>query len=210
MEEELGVAAYPVTPGVRDWLIHNLLAIEGDVFALWRRLMPVMSKVIENDQAEAVGEEPPVPEWVLMAHLRELNDALGTNYTLVELRSRSICTYNMADARDWGMYTREEDQEPVIFGPTSEVGSNVLLAGEEVEWGVLWEPRNEVILVYRSPHLGCRLPIEDEDIPGEYQRVEQDRILSAGLLRSDERHGGVQCYVLPPEIEGVILQDRGE
>ncbi len=60
----------------------------------------------------------------------------------------------------------------------------------DIEWAILWDPSESVIIVYRSPRVGFKRNLRD-DLP-----------IACGMTR-----GEAMSFTLPDAIEGAIKQD---
>lgn len=194
-------AVYPVTPALVDWL-HNaeLQPVEQCVFQYYRKVLPLQDLV----QAVERGESP---KYVALAALREYNDQglaeseadreagrinIFSPVTYEDL-AQGNASWLFSDAGAWVIYT--DHPGGILYGDHDDPEAAMTYAERDVEWIILWMPREEYAVVYRSPHTGRRSRLRETENDQSYE----SDLYAVGTVR-----GGVPAYVLPPEIEGAL------
>jgi hypothetical protein len=168
---------YPLTRNLEDWLNAELWPIEQAVFRFWQDKKHLVRMTRQED----------LHPFAMQAAIRQYNEETGESVTEEELNS--LCSdYTFCDAGEWALYT--ENQVAILFGDGDEPDSAFYGAAEHVKWAILILPCDGQAIVYRSPCLGHR------------EALSEDELLAEGLVIGD-----APSFVLPPEIEGAVIQD---
>jgi len=176
--------SYPVTVGILEWISHRLDAVDYSSFCYWFE----RKKLIQlADDVESGNISRMTANRILAAYNRDVGMAL----TLDELFELDD-TYIFSPSGDWIVYTdniraliRNAPERPNLRPLDS------LAEGNGVRWVLLYQPEEHVIHALKTPHTQTR-----EMNPSADQ--------FANALVS----GSHPAYVLPPEVHGIIKQEK--
>ncbi len=176
---------YPVTDSVVDWLSHTLEAVDEGAFLHFSRIRKVTRKVDKAERGSLIHR------LQARSHLREYNEQNLSNVQWDEVVHRCK-NFIPAFQGEWVVFT---DRSQVFIDvedyPEDTTIEDLLTDSTvDIEWAVLWDPMESVIVVYRSPKLGFKRDLH-RDIP-----------MACGMTRGDSL-----AFMLPDTIEGAIKQD---
>jgi hypothetical protein len=178
--EQVYRSVYPATIEVLEWMNHTLVPLEQPVFEHYRGIQRLVRLV---DRA-AAGR---IPTYAAHDAINDWNEQHGTMLDYEGILTRSS-TYIFHDFGQWVAYMEGvEAQDRILSGEHDDPENAFTFAPADINWIVLLLPQDEVVVVYRSPHLGYRA-IHDEDT-----RIVEG--LSTGNLLS---------YTLHPQIEASL------
>jgi len=173
-------SVYPVTIEIMEWMNHTLVPIEEPVFNHYRGIHHLVRVV---DRA-AAGH---IPEYAAFEQIEDHNQEYGTSLTYEEILTRSS-TYIFHDLGQWAAYVDDLNAQNSIlsgnFDDPDEVFSN---AAPDINWIVLLLTSDEVVVVYRSPHIGYR------------ECYDAEHNLAEGISE-----GTLPAYTLHPQLEAAL------
>ena len=178
------VSIYDHSPVITGWLSETFCVVESASFFHWVGLHNLTGIV---DRCEA-GE---VPMFVAIAAIQQYNKRKNTVLTYSEVKDR-CCTYVFSDVGGWVAFTDPAGVSSLLSSGTDNTHEAFLAVDPRCRWLILWEVKEDIIAVYRSPYVDYRASIEG-DVAGTFAH---------GAIPGDH-----VTYVLPPEIIGSIQQE---
>ena len=174
---------YPATIGLLDWLSHRLDAVDFSTFEYWferRKLVSLYDDVCEGRISRRAACR------VLQAYNRETDQNLSLD-EIEELDDR----YVFSPAGDWIVYS--DDVQSLLKSVKEDDSENAvdsLAKGEGARWVVIFTGEGSVHAL-KTPYI---------------ERRELNR--SADNFAHALKPGDQETYVLPPEVHGLIKQER--
>jgi hypothetical protein len=168
---------YPVSQELIDWLTHTWEALEECAFAYYRQIVNLVEMVRS-------AEEGRIPKYAVLAAIRDRNKEDSTSVTYEEIRDLNA-QYLFSDCGQWVAFT--SDPRAILLGEYDDAETAFEKAPPHINSIFVWDTEHDVVVVYRSPHVGLRKKAESSD---------PEVVFGEGLDT-----GTVQTYVLPPEIE---------
>lgn len=171
---------YPATAALVDWLSENFDMLEKSSFLhiqSIRKLLPIVN----------AAESGRLPRYAALSALRDYNTENKTQLTYEEVRDLD-CTYAFAGECPWVLLS--DSTKTIVLNSDYDTPEEALTnAPSSVRFIFIWDTANDVICVYRSPHIGYR----------------QQAFENEGVLFCDgESSGEVYAYLLPPEVEASL------
>ena len=140
-----GMTTYDVAPEILEWLNHNLSPLEGSVFRHYRGIINLVRVVDAAERGDS-------SMFMALAAIRSYNEDYGTSITYDEIKERSS-TYVFSEIGDWVAYTEsQEASNAIVTGEDDDPLEALTNADPDILWIVLWLPKNEEIIVLRSPY----------------------------------------------------------
>ena len=130
-------------------------------------------------------------KYVALSAIEEYNDRNGTTITYQDVATLST-DHLWSPEGEWVVYTDRPHE--LVLSCRALVEETQLADGDcRVSWILFWDVPENILTVYRSPHIDYKASIAYPS-------------LTEGMSRT----GDCPSFTLPPEIEGAILQDLQE
>lgn len=137
-----------------------------------------------------------VPRFVAMEAIRQYNEANATRLSYDEILDRNSHNYVFSPHGEWVVYTDAAGLAYLQRGLHTAPFDAFTSLPPDCAWLVLWRVVDHEMIVFRSPHIGWRMPLEGAS--------EDDGLSAEGL----SRHGPLPTYTFPPTEEGAAIQEE--